>query len=236
MEGNSVDITRLIQGTDFLAQVSITNPYGVQIYKDMALSQIFPSGWEIHNTRMDGFTSVHAVDQPAYQDISDDRVYTYFDLKQQGTNTYVIQLNAPTLGSTIFLQCIVRPCMTKPSMPVPQGFGSMSSKVNDGMSQTKINKLYSMAYDELLADRMRLVLKEKNVVYEEKAMMGGLTFMVDGKMCVGIIRDNLMARIDPDIYDTALKRKGCREMDFTKRPMKGFVFVEPEGTDMDQDP
>jgi TfoX/Sxy family transcriptional regulator of competence genes len=92
-----------------------------------------------------------------------------------------------------------------------------------------------MPYDEFLADRMRLVLKERNVVYEEKAMMGGLTLMVDGKMCVGIIRDNLMARIDPDIYDTALKRKGCREMDFTKRPMKGFVFVEPEGTDMDRD-
>ena len=98
MAGNPVDITRLIQGTDFLAHVTISNPFGVHIYKDMALSQIFPSGWEIHNTRMDDFTSVHAADQPSYQDIRDDRVYTYFDLKRNGTNTYVIQLNAAYLG------------------------------------------------------------------------------------------------------------------------------------------
>jgi uncharacterized protein YfaS (alpha-2-macroglobulin family) len=98
MEGNSVDITRLIQGTDFLAHVTIINPFGVHIYKDMALSQIFPSGWEIHNTRMDDFTSVHTADKPSYQDIRDDRVYTYFDIKRHGSNTYVIQLNAAYLG------------------------------------------------------------------------------------------------------------------------------------------
>jgi len=92
-----------------------------------------------------------------------------------------------------------------------------------------------MAYNEFLADRMRLVLKGKGVNYSEKKMMGGLTFMVDDKMCVGIVKENLMARIDPNIYEEALTRKGCREMDFTKRPMKGFVFVEPEGTDMDDD-
>ena len=98
MAGNPVDITRLIQGTDFLARVTIANPFGVHIYKDMALSQIFPSGWEIHNTRMDDFMSVHAADQPSYQDIRDDRVYTYFDLNRNGTNTFVIQLNAAYLG------------------------------------------------------------------------------------------------------------------------------------------
>jgi uncharacterized protein YfaS (alpha-2-macroglobulin family) len=98
MGGNPVDITHLIQGTDFLAHVTITNPFGVQIYKDMALSQIFPSGWEIHNTRMDDFTSVYAADQPLYQDIRDDRVYTYFDLKPRGSNTFVMQLNASYLG------------------------------------------------------------------------------------------------------------------------------------------
>jgi uncharacterized protein YfaS (alpha-2-macroglobulin family) len=98
MGGNPVDITRLIQGTDFLAHVTVTNPYGVHIYKDMALSQIFPSGWEIHNTRMDDFTSVHAADEPSYQDIRDDRVYTYFDLKRHGSNTFVMQLNAAYLG------------------------------------------------------------------------------------------------------------------------------------------
>ncbi len=66
-------------------------------------------------------------------------------------------------------------------------------------------------------------------------MMGGLTFMVNGKMCVGILKEDLMARIDPEVHEDALKRKGCREMDFTGRPMKGFVFVGPEGTSTGRD-
>ena len=91
-----------------------------------------------------------------------------------------------------------------------------------------------MAYNKFLSDRIRQVLENKHVSFVEKEMMGGLTFMVDEKMCVGIIKENLMARIDPDIYEDALTRKGCREMDFTKRPMKGFVVVEPEGIDTDE--
>jgi hypothetical protein len=58
-----------------------------------------------------------------------------------------------------------------------------------------------MAYNEFLADRIKLVLKEKMVPFTEKAMMGGLTFMIDEKMCVGIVKDSLMARIDPEGYD-----------------------------------
>ena len=92
-----------------------------------------------------------------------------------------------------------------------------------------------MAYNEFLADRVRQVLREKKTGFLEKKMMGGLAFMVDDKMCVGVIRDNLVARIAPEIYEEALTRKGCRVMDFTGRPMKGFVTVEPEGTDMDDD-
>jgi len=92
-----------------------------------------------------------------------------------------------------------------------------------------------MAYDELLADRIRSVLKEKQISCDEKKMMGGLCFMVDDKMCIGIVKNELMARIDPDIYNVALTKKGCKEMNFTGRPMKGFVFVEPEGIDMDKD-
>ena len=76
---------------------------------------------------------------------------------------------------------------------------------------------------------------ENQVSFAEKEMMGGLTFMVDNKMCVGIIKESLMARIDPEIYDEALTKKGCREMNFTKRPMRGFVFIDPVGTDMDED-
>ena len=91
-----------------------------------------------------------------------------------------------------------------------------------------------MAYDEILANRVRQILTPIRKV-EEKKMMGGLTFMVNDKMCVGILEDNLMARIDPDIYETVLERKGCREMDFTGRPMKGFVFIDPDGTKKKKD-
>ncbi|MDX2249198.1 MAG: TfoX/Sxy family protein [Bacteroidia bacterium] len=92
-----------------------------------------------------------------------------------------------------------------------------------------------MAYSELLADRVRRSLTQRNVFFAEKKMMGGLTFMVDDKMCIGILQETLMARIDPDHYDTALTRPGCREMDFTGRPMKGFLFIDAEGTDHDED-
>ena len=91
-----------------------------------------------------------------------------------------------------------------------------------------------MAYDEKLAGRVRELLSSKRNVAEKK-MMGGLTFMVNNKMCVGILNDELMARIDPEVYESALERKGCREMDFTGRPMKGFVFVDPEGTKSKKD-
>lgn len=91
-----------------------------------------------------------------------------------------------------------------------------------------------MAYDEILANRVREILSPLRKV-EEKKMMGGLTFMVNDKMCVGILEDNLMVRIDPDIYEKVLVREDCREMDFTGRPMRGFVFVDPEGTNTKKD-
>jgi TfoX/Sxy family transcriptional regulator of competence genes len=86
-----------------------------------------------------------------------------------------------------------------------------------------------MAYDEYLADRVRELLAARTQRFEEKRMMGGLCFMVNGKMCVGIDKDRLMVRLDPDEYEAALGRKGCVPMDFTGRPMRGFVF-EPAGT------
>jgi hypothetical protein len=92
-----------------------------------------------------------------------------------------------------------------------------------------------MAYNEFLAGRIRFVLSQKNQAYLEKKMMGGITFMINNKMCLGIIKDDLMARIDPSNQDESLKRKGSREMDFTHRPMKGYIFVNLEGTDMDSD-
>ena len=86
-----------------------------------------------------------------------------------------------------------------------------------------------MAYDEQLAERIRRSFKNARVRSEEKRMMGGLCFMVDGKMCVGVEKSRLMARIDPAAYERALGKKGCVPMDFTGRPMRGFVFVNPEG-------
>lgn len=92
-----------------------------------------------------------------------------------------------------------------------------------------------MAYSEYLADRIKATLKEKSTHYIEKKMMGGLTFMVDDKMCIGVVKEQLMARIDPDFYEEALTLEGCQPMDFTNKPMKGYVFIQPEGIDMDKD-
>ena len=98
MDGYSIDPENIIQGIDFLAHVTVSNPSGTENYRDMALTQIFPSGWEIHNTRMDDFTSIHQSSVPNYQDIRDDRVYTYFHLPRYERKTFVIQLNAAYVG------------------------------------------------------------------------------------------------------------------------------------------
>ncbi len=94
-------------------------------------------------------------------------------------------------------------------------------------------KLKIMAYDEYLAERIRHKFKELNVPFEDKKMMGGLCFLVNDKMCLGVIKEQMMARIDPENTAEAYSKKGCREMDFTHRPMKGFIFVDPEGIDKD---
>ncbi len=86
-----------------------------------------------------------------------------------------------------------------------------------------------MPYDTALADRVTDSLTARRVPFETKAMMGGLCFMVDGKMCVGVTKDRLMVRLDPAVEADALARPGCQPMDFTGRPMKGYVFVHPEG-------
>ena len=86
-----------------------------------------------------------------------------------------------------------------------------------------------MSFSDALADRLRMSLKKREVVFNEKRMMGGICFMVCDKMCLGVSDNRLMVRLDPGIYEACLKRKGCRPMDFTGRPLRGFVFVLPEG-------
>jgi TfoX/Sxy family transcriptional regulator of competence genes len=85
-----------------------------------------------------------------------------------------------------------------------------------------------MEYNKELADRIRERLMELPMV-EEKGMMGGLVFMVNNKMCVGIIKDELMCRIDPEFHEAAVELTGCRTMDFTNRPMRGYVLVDETG-------
>ncbi len=98
-----------------------------------------------------------------------------------------------------------------------------------------------MPYDEYLADRLRRILDEKRVDYFTKKMMGGLLFMVDNKMFCGIHIDKkygdslLMARIGEEAYERVSGRDDCLPMDFTGRPMRGYVFVTPDGFDTDED-
>ena len=83
-----------------------------------------------------------------------------------------------------------------------------------------------MPYDQKLADRVRERIAESHTNVEEKKMFGGLCFMVNDKMCVGVEKERLMLRIDPDKYDQLMEREGCSPMDFTGKPMKGFLFVD----------
>lgn len=85
-----------------------------------------------------------------------------------------------------------------------------------------------MAYNEKLVNRIREALAGVPDL-EEKRMFGGVCFMVNGKMCAGVATEELMCRIDPALYETCLEKKGCREMTFTGKPMKGYVFVSEEG-------
>jgi hypothetical protein len=85
-----------------------------------------------------------------------------------------------------------------------------------------------MAYDEKLAVRVRRLLSERADV-SERAMFGGLTFMLGGRMCCGVNGDELIVRLDPRDEASALSRPHARPMDFTGRPMRGFVTVGPEG-------
>jgi TfoX/Sxy family transcriptional regulator of competence genes len=85
-----------------------------------------------------------------------------------------------------------------------------------------------MPYDEELAGRVRKSIAGKGTIEEKKAF-GGLSFMMGGKMCVGVQKNRLMVRIDPEKHDALIKRRGAGPMDFTGRPMRGFLFIDAEG-------
>jgi TfoX/Sxy family transcriptional regulator of competence genes len=85
-----------------------------------------------------------------------------------------------------------------------------------------------MAYDEQLATRVRTLLKGQKAIIDKK-MFGGLAYLSRGKMFVGILNSDLVVRVGPEASDAALKKPHTRPMDFTGRPMKGYIYVSPDG-------
>ena len=84
----------------------------------------------------------------------------------------------------------------------------------------------SMAYNEKLAKRVREIIAATHNITAEKKMFGGLCFMVNDKMCVGVESERLMVRLDPGVYEEVMEKDGCQPMDFTGKIMKGYVFVD----------
>ena len=91
-----------------------------------------------------------------------------------------------------------------------------------------------MAYSETLAQRIRSVLPAP-LNFTEKKMFGGIAFMLNGNMCVGIVKEALMARVGAENHDEALTLPHARPMDFTGKPSKNMVFVDPPGIATDKD-
>ena len=91
-----------------------------------------------------------------------------------------------------------------------------------------------MAYNEKLSDRIRDAIHQIQGI-EEKYMFGGVCYMLNKKMCIGVVKDEMMCRIGLEKYEEALLKKGCREMVFTGKPMKGYVYVDKEGMNTKKD-
>ena len=85
-----------------------------------------------------------------------------------------------------------------------------------------------MAYDQHLANRVRRVLASRRDI-QEKAMFGGLAFLLRGNMCCGLVESRLMVRVAPESYDILLQEPDVLPMDFTGKPIRGFLYVEPAG-------
>jgi uncharacterized protein YfaS (alpha-2-macroglobulin family) len=98
MEGQVITVDELAQGTDFMAEVTVRNPGYRGYYNELALTQLFPSGWEIRNQRMELSGETLGNDYYEYQDIRDDRVLTYFDLSRNTSKTFTIGLHAAYIG------------------------------------------------------------------------------------------------------------------------------------------
>ena len=91
-----------------------------------------------------------------------------------------------------------------------------------------------MPYEEGVAERIRAVLGGHAGVSEQRSF-GGLSFLLNGNMCCGVLKDELVVRVGHDAYDDAIERPHARPMDFTGRPMKGWIYVAPDGFGEDAD-
>jgi hypothetical protein len=91
-----------------------------------------------------------------------------------------------------------------------------------------------MAYDEVLADRIHDMLNKQPGLVEKK-MFGGIAFLIQGNLAVGVHKDMLMVRIGPDAYDETMKYPHTRPFDITGSAMKGWVLVEPDGISSDSE-
>jgi len=110
LKGLPINVTALKQGTDFLAEIKVLNTSGITDYTDLALTQIIPSGWEIYNERMmqGGEENLNPAKHDfSYQDIRDDRIFTYFDLGRYTVKTFHVRLRASYVGRFILpaVQC-----------------------------------------------------------------------------------------------------------------------------------
>jgi len=85
-----------------------------------------------------------------------------------------------------------------------------------------------MAYNQILANRIREQIQYLENI-EEKEMFGGICFLLNDKMSLGVIKDEMMCRIDPGLYEEVLEKPGCHKMIFTGKPMKGWIMIEEQG-------
>jgi len=118
LNGQILNPERIPQGTDFYAEVKITNTGKRGTYTEMALNQIFPSGWEIYNSRL--FNMENGGDTPDYQDIRDDRVYTFFEIPEGKTKTFILRLNAAYQGK-FYLPTVYTEAMYEKSINAKTG-------------------------------------------------------------------------------------------------------------------
>ncbi|MFM6983140.1 MAG: TfoX/Sxy family protein [Chitinophagaceae bacterium] len=92
-----------------------------------------------------------------------------------------------------------------------------------------------MAYNQQIADRVERLLYDLEIAFEPKKMFGGIAFMINDKMCVAVVKDELMLRVMDEFYEETVKLPFARPMDFTGKRMFGFLYVEEGGFEKDQD-